>query len=191
LTLEQEKRIQKAIKERAEIHWGDETGLCSDSQHGRSHSPKGKTPAIRLNAKRDRINLISSITNKGKVRFMIYKKTMNALLFIKFLEHLIKDAGRKIYLILDNLRVHHGKIAKAWVKEHKDKIELFFLPSYSTELNPDKYLNCDLKSGVYSGVPARTKGKLKAKALSHLGMLQKKPSRVQKYFQHRIIAYAA
>jgi hypothetical protein len=181
----------RAKKEQAEIHWGDETGLCSDSQHGRSYAPRGKTPAIRLCAKRERINLISSITNQGKVRFMIYKKTMNAQLFIKFLERLIKDAGRKIYLILDNLRVHHSKIVKSWVEEHKDQIELFFLPSYSPELNPDEYLNCDLKAGVHSGVPARTKGKLKSKALSHLRMLQKKPGRVVKYFKHPKIAYAA
>jgi transposase len=181
----------RAKKEQAEIHWGDETGLCSDSQHGRSYAPRGKTPAIRLCAKRERINLISSITNQGKVRFMIYKKTMNAQVFIKFLERLIKDAGRKIYLILDNLRVHHSKIVKSWVEEHKDQIELFFLPSYSPELNPDEYLNCDLKAGVHSGVPARTKGRLKSKALSHLRMLQKKPSRVVKYFKHAKIAYAA
>lgn len=180
-----------AKKERAEIHWGDETGLCSDSQHGRSYAPIGKTPAIRLCAKRERINLISSITNQGKVRFMIYKKTMNAQVFIKFLRRLITDADRKIYLILDNLRVHHSKIVKAWVEEHKDQIELFFLPSYSPELNPDEYLNCDLKAGVHSGVPARTKGKLKSKALSHLRMLQKKPERVAKYFRHPKIAYAS
>jgi transposase len=180
-----------AKKQGAEIHWGDETGLCSDSQHGRSYSPKGKTPAIRLCAKRDRINLISSITNQGKVRFMIYKRTMNAQLFIKFLERLIKDAGRKIYLILDNLRVHHSKIVKAWVEEHMDQIELFFLPSYSPELNPDEYLNCDLKAGVHSGMPARTKGKLKSKALSHLRMPQKTPTRVMKYFRHPKINYAA
>jgi transposase len=118
--------VAKAKKEKAEIHWGDETGLCSDSQHGRSYAPRGKTPAIRLCAKRERINLISSITNQGKVRFMIYNKTMNAQVFIKFLGCLIKDAGRKIYLILDNLRVHHSKIVKSWVEEHKDQIELFF-----------------------------------------------------------------
>ncbi len=163
----------RAKQENAEIHWGDETGLCSDSQHGRSYAPKGKTPAIRLCAKRERINLISSITNQGKVRFMIYKETMNAQRMIKFLERLIKDADRKVYLILDNLRVHHSKILKAWVECHKDQIELFFLPSYSPELNPDEYLNCDLKAGVHSGVPARTKGKIKSKALSHLRMLQK------------------
>ena len=70
--------VAKAKKEKAEINWGDETGLCNNSQHGRSYAPKGKTPAIRLNAKRERINLISSVTNQGKVRFMIYDKTMNA-----------------------------------------------------------------------------------------------------------------
>jgi len=182
----------KAKKEKAEIHWGDETGLCNDSQHGRSYAPRGKTPTISLCAKRERINLISSITNQGKVRFMIYHDTMNAQTFIKFLSRLIKDAGgRKIFLILDNLRVHHSKIAKNWITEHKDQIELFFLPSYSPELNPDEYLNCDLKAGVHSGSPARSKGQLKTKAISHLRMLQKTPGRVKKYFKHPMISYAA
>jgi transposase len=183
--------FKRAKEEEAEIQWGDETGLCNDSQHGRSYSPRGKTPAIRLPAKRERINLISSITNQGKVRFMIYKNTMNAQTFIKFMKRLIKDASQKIFLILDNLRVHHAYVVKDWLDNHTDEIELFFLPSYSPELNPDEYLNCDLKAGVHSGVPARTKDELSDKAISHLRMLQKKPKRVQKYFKHPSIAYAA
>ncbi len=181
----------RAKKEDAEINWGDETGLCSDSQHGRSYAPRGRTPAIRLNAKKERINLISSITNQGKVRFMIYNKTMNSQTFIKFCKRLIKDADRKVFLILDNLRVHHSHIVKDWISQNQDKIELFFLPSYSPELNPDEYLNCDLKAGVHSGTPARSKSELKGKALSHLRMLQKMPRRVAKYFKHSKIAYAA
>ena len=137
------------------------------------------------------INLISSITNQGKVRFMIYKDTMNAKTFLKFVKRLIKDATQKIFLILDNLRVHHSYVVKEWLENHKEEIELFFLPSYSPELNPDEYLNCDLKAGVHSGVPARTKDQLGKKAISHLRMLQKKPKRVQKYFEHHKIAYAA
>lgn len=182
--------VAKAKKEKAEINWGDETGLRNDSQHGRSYSPKGKTPVIRLNAKRERINLISSITNQGKVRFMLYDKAMNGQTFIKFCRRLIKDAGKKIFLILDNLKVHHSRVVKEWIEQHQTKIELFYLPSYSPELNPDEYLNCDLKAGVHSGVPARSKEKLKSKALSHLRMIQKKPDRVQKYFNHPKIAYA-
>lgn len=183
--------VARAKKEKAEINWGDETGLCNDSQHGRSYAPKGNTPAIRLNAKRESVSLISSVTNQGKVRFMIYDKTMNAHTFIKFCRRLIKDAGKKIYLILDNLRVHHSRLVKQWVEQHHEKIELFFLPSYSPELNPDEYLNCDLKAGVHSGIPARSKDQLKSKAISHLRMLQKKPHRVKKYFNHPHIAYAA
>jgi transposase len=182
---------KRAKKEGAEIQWGDETGLCNDSQHGRSYSPRGKTPAIRLPAKRERINLISSITNQGKVRFMIYNNSMNAKTFIKFMKRLIKDATRKIFLILDNLRVHHAYVVREWLDNHTHQIELFFLPSYSPELNPDEYLNCDLKAGVHSGVPARTKAQLQKKAISHLRLLQKKPKRVQKYFDHPSIAYAA
>ena len=104
------------------------------------------------------INLISTITNQGKVRFMIYKNTMNSQTMIKFLKRLVKDADRKVFLVLDNLRVHHSYKVRDWLSEHEDQIELFFLPSYSPALNPDEYLNCDLKDGVHSGVPARSKG---------------------------------
>ena len=97
---------------------------------------------------------------------------------------------KRFFLILDNLRVHHSRLVKQWVEQHQKQIELFFLPSYSIELNPDEYLNCDLKAGVHSGVPARSKGKLKSKVISHLRMLQKKPDRVIKYFKHPKIAYA-
>jgi transposase len=181
----------KAGAEGAEIHWGDETGLCNNSQHGRSYAPKGKTPAIRLPAKRERINLISTITNQGKVRFMLYRKTMNSDMMIRFLKRLIKDADRKVFLILDNLRVHHSKPVKEWLEKHRKEIEVFFLPAYSPELNPDEYLNCDLKDGVHSNVPARTQSELRKKAISHLRMLQKRPSRVAKYFKHPKIKYAA
>ena len=182
---------QRAKKEKAEIHWGDETGLRNDSQYGRSYAPRGKTPAVLLPARREHISLISTITNQGKVRFMVYENSMNSDTLIKFLKRLIKDTDRKVFLILDNLRVHHSKVVREWLESHQGEIELFFLPSYSPELNPDEYLNCDLKTGVHSGIPARTSSQLKAKAISHLRKLQKLPARVEKYFRHPKIAYAA
>jgi transposase len=181
---------QRAKKERAEIHWGDETGLCNDSYHGRSFAPRGHTPAIRLHPRCKRVNLISTVTNQGKVRFMVYDGKMNSDTMIKFMERLIKGSERKVFLILDNLKVHHSYMVKDWLEEHKTQIEVFFLPSYSPELNPDEYLNCDLKAGVHSGTPARTKDQLKRKAVSHLRKLQKLPKRVVKYFKHPKIAYA-
>ncbi len=189
--LDEEYPAIEAKKEKAEIHWGDETGLRNDSQHGRSYAPRGKTPAVLLPAKREHISLISTVTNQGKVRFMVYENALNASTLIKFLKRLTKDADRKVFLILDNLRVHHSKAVKGWLESHKEEIELFFLPSYSPELNPDEYLNCDLKAGVHSGVPARTCSQLKKKAISHLRMLQKCSGRVSKYFKHPKIAYAA
>ncbi|HID45634.1 MAG TPA: IS630 family transposase [Chromatiaceae bacterium] len=181
----------RAKKEKAEIYWGDETGVRSDNQHERGYAPRGKTPVIRLNAKRSSTNMISAVTNPGKVRFRIFEGNMNADILIDFCQRLIKPAKRKIYLILDNLRVHHAKVFKAWLERYKEEIEVFYFPSYSPELNPDEYLNCDLKAGVHSGKPARDKKQLKKKVLSHMRMLQKKPGRVAKYFEHRKIRCAA
>jgi transposase len=183
--------LARAKEEKAEIHWGDETGLRNNSQYGRSYAPRGKTPAMPLPAKREHINLISTVTNRGKVRFMIYENALNADTMKKFLKRLIKDSGKKVFLILDNLKVHHSKDVKEWLESHKSEIEVFFLPAYSPELNPDEYLNGDLKVGVHSGVPARSSSQLKAKAISHLRMLQKLPKRVRNYFKHPKIAYAA
>jgi len=182
---------QRAKQEDAEIQWADETGLCNGSYYGRSYAPRGQTPAIRLPARPQRINLISTVTNQGKVRFMVYRDTMTAQTMIRFMRRLIKDVGRKVFLIVDNLRVHHSKLVREWLEEHREQIEVFYLPSYSPELNPDEYLNCDLKVGVHTGVPATSKSQLARKAIGHLRMLQKRPARVAKYFKHPKIAYAA
>jgi len=184
--------IQKKAKaEGAEIYCWDETGMRGDCQHGRGYAPRGKTPVINLSAKRSATSMISAITNQGKVRFQIYDGRMNAQQLIQFLKRLIKDAKRKVMLILDNLRVHHANRVKVWLAKHADEIEVFYLPAYSPELNPDEYLNCDLKVGVHSKKPARTRKELKAKVLSHMCMLQKRPDRVKKYLQHAKISYAA
>lgn len=183
--------LDRAKREGAEIHWGDETGIRSDSQHGRGYAPKGKTPVIRLSAKRASINMISTVTNQGKVRFMIYQDSMNAQRLIKFLTQLAKSADKKIFLVLDNLRVHHSRLVKEWLANHSEEIEVFYLPAYSPELNPDEYLNCDLKAGVHSKPPSRNIETLKKKVKSHMMKLQKMPGRVQKYFEHHKIAYAA
>ena len=181
----------KAKQEQAEIHWGDETGIQNDAYHARGFAPKGKTPVVRINSKKSRINMISSITNRGKVRFMLYEESMTAKVLIKFMSRLIKDSERKVFLILDNLRVHHSKVVKAWLEDHKDQIEVFFLPSYSPELNPDEYLNSDLKQNIRSGLPARSVEDLKKKTRSFMCTLQNRSKHVRQYFKHPKITYAA
>ena len=136
----------QAKEEGAEIHWADETGIKNQCHHGRSYAPRGRTPVKRGMSKRFSVNMISSVTNQGRVQFMIYSDTMNSDKFIEFLGQLIKSSKKKLYVILDNLRVHHSKPVKQWAEENKKDIALFFLPSYSPELNPDEYLNCDLRN---------------------------------------------
>jgi len=183
--------LARAKKEKAEIHWGDETGIQNNDYQARGFAPKGKAPVVRINATKSRINMISSITNLGKVRFMMYRETMTSQVLIKFMSRLIKDSDRKVFLILDNLRVHHSKVVKTWLNENKEQIAVFYLPSYSPELNPDEYLNGDLKHCIRSGLPARTEKALTKKTRSFMRKLQNRPKHVQNYFRHPKIAYAA
>lgn len=96
-----------------------------------------------------------------------------------------------MFLILDNLRVHHSKPVKAWLAAHEEHIEVFYLPSYSPELNPDERLNADLKQAIGSKVAVRTKRKLKAAANEHMNMLENTPDRVKAYFRDPKVKYAA
>ena len=191
LTKEYPLIVKKAKQEDAEIHWGDETGIRNTSQYGRSYAPKGKTPVKETLAKRLSLNMISTVTNQGKVRFMTYEGTMNSQRFIIFLKRLIKGSKRKLYLILDNLKVHHSKIVKAWEEKNKEQIELFYLPSYSPELNPDEYLNNDLKSGIGLKPTPKNHKQMKSNVKSHMIFLQKNPKRTARFFHHKSIKYAA
>lgn len=183
----------KAKEEGAEIHWGDETGVKNNCNHGRSYSPKGKTPVKKHMSKRFSTNMISTVTNQGKVQFMIYSGSMNSDRLIEFMGQLIKDNKTKIFLILDNLRVHHSKPVKEWLNkdEIKTKIEVYYLPSYSPDRNPDEYLNCDLKQGMSSKPSPKTQEKLTENIQNHMERLQQSPKRIVKYFNHPSIKYAA
>lgn len=181
----------QAKQEGAQIYWGDETGVKNQCNHGRSYAPKGRTPVKKSMSKRFGVNMVSAITNQGKVHFMIYSQNMNADRLIEFMQQLIKSSSRKVYLILDNLRVHHSKLVKQWAQKNTEKIALFYLPSYSPEHNPDEYLNCDLKQGLSAKKSPKNKQTLHKNVHDHMQMLSNNPQRVKKYFKHKDIQYAA
>ena len=134
-------QIKKRAKEEgAEIWWGDETGVRSDHQEGKSWAPKGKTSAVEVSGKGFRFNMISAISTRGKLKFIIFKKRFTTEVFLDFLRRLIKsrERGRKIYLIVDNHRVHRAKRVKERLKGKEDTLELHYWPRYSPELNPDE-----------------------------------------------------
>ena len=173
------------------MHYGDETGLRSDDVRGRSFAPKGETPIVRINSKREGLSVISTVINKGQMRWKIFEGANTSDILIDFMDRLIKGAPKKIFLILDNLRVHHSKPVKAWLAKHSDQIEVFHLPSHSPELNPDEMANADIKQAVTTHAPARTKLQLVKTTSRHLRSVLKKPERIRKYFQLGPVKYAA
>jgi hypothetical protein len=147
----------RAKEEGAEIHWGDETALVNPDVRGRGYAPKGQTPVAYAPAKREKLSMISTITNQGKTRGMIVDGSFDADRLIEFREALVKDAAKKVFLILDNLRVPHSNPVKEWLATRKEQIEVFYLPSYRHERNSDERLHADLKYGIASKVAVRSK----------------------------------
>lgn len=180
-----------AHREGATIFWGDETGMRSDHQAGRSWSRRGQTPVIAGTGKRFRCHLISAITNRGKLAFMIFDRRFTAAVFVKFLRRLIRQARCKVFLIVDEHPVHRAVRVKRWVAQHRRDIRLFFLPGYSPELNPDELLNQDVKTNAVGRKRPRDKGELIRNVRQYLWSTQRRPEKVRNYFHHPNVRYAA
>jgi transposase len=183
--------VARARQQRGVIFWGDETGLRADDVRGRSYAPRGKTPVVRPNQRRIGLGLISAVSNRGELRWKVLDGAIKAPVLICFLQRLIKDAGRKVFLILDRLPVHRSAVVREWLVRHKAQIEVFYLPSYSPELNPDEGLNADLKQHITRKGPMRSKQALKQTAVSHMRRLAKSPARVRSFFRQKSMRYAA
>jgi transposase len=182
---------RRALAQDAEIHWGDDTSLSTSDARGRGFAPRGKTPVRPILSQRRSVSFLSTISNTGTLRFMVLKQAIDAPTLITFFTRLCTDAGRKVFVILDNLNVHKARDVRTWVAEHGEAIELHYLPSYSPELNPDEYLNGDLKLSVAKRAPARNRDASLRTATSRLRSLQRQPERVKKFFPHPRVRYAA
>jgi transposase len=182
--------VARSRREKAQIHWGDETGLSSEDHRGRGYAPKGHTPVVNVSAKRFSISMISALTNRGTLRFMVYQGALRVDSFIDFLRRLKRDAPQKVFLIVDNLRVHHARKVCDWVARHSEHIELFFLPSYSPEHNPDEYVHQDAKASLRHKPAARSEADLSGNLRSHMWGLQRRPNKVKRFFDHPKVTYA-
>jgi transposase len=182
---------KRAKSERAVIYWGDETGISNQDQIGRSYAPKGKTPVVVRTARRITQSMISAVSNRGLMRFMLYDGALNAARFINFLRRLTKDAGQKVVLIVDNLKVHHAKPVKSWVAAHAHEIELCYLPAYAPDHNPDEYLNNELKQKLRQQPQPASKDQLLENTRAVLRAIQRSPQRIRAYFKPPAVRYAA
>jgi len=183
---------KEAKKQKAEIQWLDEMGTRSDDQVGRTYSRRGVTPVVPVSGLRFKCNFISTITNLGKLRFMSFKDRFVAAVFIKFLERLIKNSKRKIFLILDSHPVHKkSKKVLTWVNNNKHKICFYYLPAYSPELNPTEYLNQDVKTNTVRKKKSLSQKELVDNVVSYFRKRQKQPEKVRNYFNAPAVKYAA
>jgi transposase len=179
-----------AAKEDAEILWCDETGVDSNDHVGCGYAPVGETPTIDVSSSPCRMNLISTISNEGDVRFMTYAQTMTATLFVTFLAKLIAGVTRKLYLIVDRHPTHEAGIVETWLEKHEQEIKMFYLPRRAPELNPVEYLNNDMKTGVNAEKLPDDKKELRSNIQRFMQSLAKLPEHVISYFSNPFIQYA-
>lgn len=182
---------ERAKQENAEIFFGDECGIQNTANYAKGYSPIGCTPVVLVESKKMKINMLSAVSSRGKLRFVLYNDNMDSDKLIDFMRRLVKDTTRKVFLILDNLRTHHSKKVTEWLKKHKNEIEVFFLPPYAPEYNPDELLNAHLKKALSKNPMPRSEKDLEHNVRSHLKKVQMNPGKIQSFFQAPATIYAA
>ena len=180
-----------AKREGAQIYWADEMGLRSDHVRGTSYGKRGRTPIVPGSAKRFGCQMLSALTNSGHLLFMVFKGRFERLVFLRFLRRLVRQVRRKIFLIVDSRPVHVSGAVRRWLAGRRARLEVFYLPGYSPELNPDQYLNQDVKSNAVGRRHARDQQDMIANVRGYLRSTHKQPDIVRSYFQEQHVRYAA
>jgi transposase len=180
-----------ARQQGATIFWGDEMGMRSDHQAGRTWGRRGVTPVVPGTGQRFRCNVIAVITNRGRLAFMVFKGRFTYVVFIRFLRRVLRHAPRPVFLIVDGHPVHRSATVKQWVARQGARLRLFFLPGYSPDLNPDEYLNNDVKANAVGRQRPHNQGELMANVRGYLYSTQRQPNKVRRYFHHPSVRYAA
>jgi transposase len=180
----------RAAGEGAVIYWGDEVGVAADQQPARGYAPRGQPATQEVPDPHIRASQFAAISSQGDVRFMTYTRTMDAALFRVFLERLLRSTAGKVFLIVDRLQAHKTPEVRAWVAAHAERLEVFYLPPYAPELNPEEYLNQDLKQHVHAAGLPEDKGEERGRIQEFMKHLLHLPERVRSYFQHPSVQYA-
>jgi transposase len=183
---------QMAKAEGADIYFGDAAHIRSDHHAGRTWGKRGATPIVQATGARYGISLISAITSKGHMRFMIKEKGgVNADVFIEFLKRLVVGQARPIFLIVDRGPAHRAKKTLEFVKTLNGKLRLFFLPPYAPETNPDELVWKHLKADTVGRMVTTGRADFKSKVTSAMRSLQKNSKKIAAFFQKPSLQYAA
>ena len=181
-----------AAWEKADIYFGDAAHIRSDHHAGRTWGKKGETPIVVSTGARHGVSMISAVTSRGHLRFMIVEKgSVNSDVFIEFLKRLMVGAKRKVFLIVDGAPVHRSKKTKAFVKSLQGDLRLFFLPPYSPDRNPDELVWKHVKADTVGRMVITSKDDFVRKVRSSLQSLQKLPGKIRAFFEKETLKYAA
>lgn len=192
LKTEYPKIKKSAAIQGADIYFGDAAHMRSDYHAGTTWGKKGETPIVEATGARHGMSLISAITSKGKMRFMIKEKGgVNAAVFIEFLKRLLVGATRPMFLIVDRGPAHRAKKTKAFVETLGGKLRLFFLPPYSPDRNPDELVWKHLKADTVGRMVTTDKADFRSKVIASMHSLQKQPGKISAFYQKPSLKYAA
>lgn len=182
---------KEAKKIGAKVFFADEAGVRSDFHAGTTWAERGETPVIRVTGQRFSLNMISAISPRGDLRFMVVEGAVKSATFIEFLRRLLKDVRQPIFLVVDGHPTHRSKKVKEFVAATKGRLRLVFLPPYSPELNPDELVWNNVKNQVVGRKVIRDRPELKREVIGGLRHLQKRPDKVRSFFQEKNTRYAA
>ena len=181
-----------AQQEKAEIFFGDAAHMRSDHHAGRTWGKKGQTPVVEATGARYGMSLISAISARGQMRFMIKEKGgVNAEVFIEFLRRLITGVERPIFLIVDRGPAHIAKKTKVFVESLNGRLRLFYLPPYSPDRNPDELVWKHLKADTVGRMAITNKADFKTKVRASMRQLQNDPEKIRSFYQKPSLKYAA
>jgi len=180
----------EAKKEKREIYFSDEAGFHATAQYGTTWAKKGETPVIKTSGKREKVNVISAINNKGKLRFMLFETGFNSDVFIQFLKRLMHKQQTPVTLIVDGHKSHFTKDVKAFVAGTQGKLKIYQLPAYSPELNPDELVWNNAKQKVAKSKHTPSEKRFKEKVQDTMADIQKNTILIKGFFNEPNVAYA-
>lgn len=186
------KRIQKLAQNiGADIAFEDESGIGIMTRSGRTWGKVGSPPSVVVSDERGGYNVLSIVTAKGELFYDIEEKSINGERYVQFLQKVLQDRTRPMIVIADNSPFHRSKEVRKFVRAHRQKIRVFFLPTHSPELNPDEQVWNEIKHRQLGKQPIKSKPDLKRRISSALNILQQQVEKVRSFFQLPDTQYAA
>lgn len=180
--------VREAKRKQATLLFLDEAAVHEDGPVGSTWALRGSRPVVKVTGSRRRTNVISAISPRGRMWFRCYGGTLNAERFEAFLVDLLASVKGRIVLVLDRHPAHRAGRVQRFLREHRARITIHFLPSYAPDLNPDEHVWSYLK-GLFRQDPLAKGEDLIEAVNSQMNHVQSDPALVRAFFDHPAVAY--